>query len=35
MAPEGLRNLVREKMLQDKGALPKEQGDVVRVRGDA
>ena len=30
MAQKGLWNLVREKMLQDRGALPKEEGDVVR-----
>ena len=29
-AQKGLRNLAREKMLQDRGALPKEEGDVVR-----
>ena len=30
MAQKGLWNLAREKMLQDRGALPKEEGDVVR-----
>ena len=29
MAQRGLWNLAREKMLQDRGALPKEEGDVV------
>ena len=27
---KGLWNLAREKMLQDRGALPKEEGDIVR-----
>ena len=30
MAQKGLWNLAREKMLQNRCALPKEQGDVVR-----
>ena len=30
MAQQGLRNLAREKMLQDRGALPEEEGDLVR-----
>ena len=30
MAQKGLWNLYREKMLQDRGELPKEEGDVVR-----
>ena len=30
MAQKDLRNLARVKMLQDRGALPKEQGDIVR-----
>ena len=30
MAQKGLWNLFREKMLQDRGALPKEDGDIVR-----
>ena len=30
MAQKGLWNLAREKMLQDRGALPKEEGDSVR-----
>ena len=30
MAQKGLWNLARNKMLQDRGALPKEEGDVVR-----
>ena len=30
MAQKGLWNLAREKMLQDRGALPKEEGHVVR-----
>ena len=30
MAQKGLWNLARDKMLQDRGALPEEEGDVVR-----
>ena len=30
MAQKGLGNLVREKVLQDRGELPKEEGDVIR-----
>ena len=30
MAQKGLWNLAREKMLQDSGALRKEEGDVIR-----
>ena len=30
MAQKGLRNVAREKMLQDRGVLPKEEGDIVR-----
>ena len=30
IAQKGLRNLARENALQDRGALPKEDGDVVR-----
>ena len=30
MEQKGLWNLAREKMLQDRGALPKEEGDVLR-----
>ena len=30
MAHNGLRNVAREKMLQDTGALPKEEGDIFR-----
>ena len=30
MVQQGLWNLVREKVLQDRGALPKEEGDVIR-----
>ena len=30
MAQKGPWNLSRENMLQDRGALPKEEGDVVR-----
>ena len=30
MAQQGLWNLAREKMLQDRGALPEEEGDVIR-----
>ena len=30
LAQKGLRNLARGKMLQDRGALPKEEGDIVR-----
>ena len=29
MAQKGLWNLAREKLLQDSGALPKEEGDVI------
>ena len=30
MAQKGLWNVAREKMVQERGALPKEEGDVVR-----
>ena len=30
MAQKGLWNLVGEKVLQDRGELPKEEGDVIR-----
>ena len=30
MAQKGLWNLVRVKVLQDRGTLPKEEGDVIR-----
>ena len=30
MAQKGLWNVAREKMLQDRGALPKEEGNIVR-----
>ena len=30
MAQKGLWNVAREKMSQDRGALPKEEGDIVR-----
>ena len=30
MAQKGLWNLAREKRLQDRGALPEEEGDMVR-----
>ena len=30
MTQKGLWNLAREKRLQDRGALPREEGDVVR-----
>ena len=30
MAQKGLWNLARENMLQDRGALPEEEGDVIR-----
>ena len=30
LAQKGLWNLAREKMLEDRGALPKEEGDIVR-----
>ena len=29
MARKGLWNLVREKVLQDRGVLPKEEGDAI------
>ena len=29
MAKKGLRNLVREKIMRERGALPKEEGDAV------
>ena len=29
MAQKGLRNLAREKRLQDRGALPREEGEVI------
>ena len=32
MAQEGPSNLAREKMLQDRGELPGEEGDIVRQR---
>ena len=32
MAQKGPWNLAREKMLQDRGALPWEEGDIVRQR---
>ena len=30
MAQEGLWNLVREKVLRERGELPQEEGDVIR-----
>ena len=30
MAQQGLWNLIREKMLRDRGVVPKEEGDVLR-----
>ena len=30
IAQKGLGNLVREKVLQDRGELPKEEGDLIR-----
>ena len=35
MVQKGLWNLVRDEVLQDRGALPEEEGDVMRVQGYA